>query len=98
FVFEDGVGGGFGGRFDGGVFEEVAELALAAVTDLGLQGDGVLGDFVDFTDALGGEGELGGELFGGGLTAGFHHQFFRAAEDLVDRFDHVDGDADRAGL
>ena len=50
-VLEDGVASGLGGGFDGGVFEEIAKLALAAVADFGLEGDGVLGNLVDLADA-----------------------------------------------
>ena len=87
-----------GGTFGGLVLDEVAEAGVVAVADGGLEGNGLLGHFQDGADALDGELHFVGHLLGGGFAAEILEEPFLHAHQLVDRLDHVDRDADGAGL
>ena len=95
-VFQDRVAGRFCRRIGRGIFQEVAKLALIA--HFCLQRDRMLRDFVNLANALRSEAKLIGKLFWSRLSACLHHQFFSAAQHLIDRLDHVDRDTDRARL
>src|SRR2546426_132513 len=53
---------------------------------------------LDLPDPLAGDREVLPDLLQGGLTAELLDELARGPDELVDRLDHVHGDADRAGL
>src|SRR5439155_214402 len=53
---------------------------------------------LDLSDALAGDREVLSDLLRGGLAAELLHELARGPDELVDRLDHVHGDADRARL
>ena len=97
-VAEEVLRGHLGGVLGGGVREEVAEVGVVAVAHRGLEGDGLLRHLEDRADAIGRDAHLGGNLLGDGLAAELLHEALLRAYEPVDRLDHVDRDADRAGL
>jgi hypothetical protein len=97
-VFEEAEAGDLGRAFGALVFDEVAEAGVVAVADGGLEGDGLLGHLEDGADAFDGELEFVGEFVGGGFAAEVLDEAFLDAHQFVDGLDHVDRDADGAGL
>src|SRR3990172_1025814 len=89
-------------RVEGGrdllVLDKIAEVAVLFLADRRFEGDRLLGDLHDLAHLLHGQAHGGGDLFGGRLPAEFLHESARRADKLVHGLDHVDGDADRAGL
>src|SRR5207248_1782353 len=87
-----------GGRGDGLVLDEVAEVAVLLLADGSLQRDGLLGDLQDLAHLVERELHLLRNFLRSGLAADLLHQVARGADQLVDRLDHVHRDADGAGL
>ncbi len=73
-------------------------MAVFLLADRGLEGDRLLGDLQDLADTVDGHIHLLGDLFRGWFAAELLQQLSRDADQLVDRLNHVDRDADRAGL
>ncbi len=98
FVLEHFLCGGFDGVVGFFVFDEVAEVAVFGLADGSVEGDGVSADFEDasgFADAHFG---AFGDFLDGGLASDLLHDLFGDIAELAHRFDHVDGDADGAGV
>lgn len=96
--FEEGIGGHFARALSGFVFDEVTEVGIIAIADGALEGDRLLGHFEDGADTLWGEVHFLCDFLWGGLTAEVLDEFFLNAHELIDGFDHMDGDTDGAGL
>src|SRR5262249_3321261 len=96
--FETGVYGGVRRRHRLPILDEIAQRALFFVTDRGLERYRLLDDAQHLADLVERHLHLHGDLFRRGLASELLHQIARRADDLVDRFDHVDGNADGAGL
>jgi len=73
-------------------------VAVLLLADRRFEGYGLLGDLEHFPHLLEGELHLVSDLLGGGLAAELLHEVAGRADQLVDRLDHVHGDADRARL
>jgi len=95
---EEVEAGDVAGVFGGLVFKQVAEAGVVGLADGGLHGDGLLGQFEDHAHAFEGHFHAVGEFFGGGFAAQLLGELLLRAPELVDDLDHVDGDADGAGL
>src|SRR5579862_690602 len=89
---------GVGGRDNGLVFDEVAQVRVFFFADGRFERDRLLGDLEDLADLGDGNVHALRDLFGGRLAAELLHQLALGADQLVDRLDHVHGDADGAGL
>ena len=63
-----------------------------------MERDRLLGHFENGTHAFDRELNLVGDFIRRGFAAVFLHELLLHADELVDRFDHVHRDADRAGL
>ncbi len=90
-----GLLAGIGGAL---ILDEVADEGVAVFAGGGVNGDGFLGHFEEGADALDGEVQLGGEIFGRGLAAEILGQLPLDANEAGEHVDHVGGDADGAGL
>src|SRR6059036_68068 len=86
------------GRDDLLVLDEVAQVAVLLLADRRLQRDGLLRDLQHLAHLVHGDVHLRRDLLRGGLAAEFLDELARGPDELVDRLDHVHGDADRAGL
>src|SRR5215471_8507855 len=86
------------GREDAPVLDEVAQMRILLLADRGLERDGLLRDLHDLADLGDRHVHALGDLLRIRLAAELLHERARRARQLVDRFDHVDGDADRPGL
>ena len=95
---QDVEGRDVGGVLGGGVGEEVAEVRVVPVADGRLQRDRLLRHLEHLADAVHAHAHFGGGLLVRRLAAELLHQLLLDAEQAVDRLDHVDRDADRAGL
>ncbi|QTK80944.1 RNA Polymerase Sigma Factor RpoS [Agrobacterium tumefaciens] len=80
------------------VFDEVAEMRILFVTHRGFERDRLLGDLQNLANLFQRHGQLLGQLFRGRLAADLVQHLARGTNDLVDRFDHVHRNTDRAGL
>ena len=80
------------------VRDEIAEVAVVRFADGGFERDGILGDFHDLAHLLGRHADVRRDLLRRRFPAVLLKQLALAAGDLVDRFDHVHGDADRSRL
>jgi len=80
------------------VFDEVAELAVFLVADGGFEGNRLLGDFHHLADLFQRHLQLFGQLFRRRFAADFVQHLPTGADQFVDRFDHMHGNTDRAGL
>ena len=80
------------------VFDEVAEAAVLLLADGRFEGDGLLGDLDDFADLAHRQVHFPGDLLAGRLAADLLDELAADPDELVDGLDHMDGDADRAGL
>src|SRR5512143_3116701 len=87
-----------GRRGDELVLDEVAEVAVLLLADRRLERDGLLGDLDDLADLADRHVHLLGDLLARRLAADLLDGGPRDADELVDRLDHVDRDADRPGL
>src|SRR5713101_5132104 len=86
------------GRDDLLVLDEVAQVAVLLLADRRLQRDGLLRDLQHLAHLVHGDVHLRRDLLRGGLAAELLDELARGPDELVDRLDHVHGDADRAGL
>src|SRR5579864_2638364 len=68
------------------------------LADRRLQGNRLLRDFQNLAHLRHGNIHALGDFLGSGFAAEFLHQLSAGADELVDRLDHVHGDADGAGL
>src|SRR5204863_9074033 len=80
------------------VGDEVAEVAVLFLADRRLERDRLLRDLHDLADLVRRDEHALGDLFSGGLATEFLKEATRDADELVDRLDHVDRDADRPRL
>jgi len=80
------------------VLDEVAEMAVLLVADRRFQADRFLGDLQDLADLLQRHPELDRQFFRRRLAADLVQHLPRGADQLVDRLDHVDRNADRPRL
>ena len=80
------------------VLDEVAQVRILFLADGGLQGDRLLRDLQDLAHLVHRQVDLLGDLFRSRLAPVLLHQVARGPDQLVDRLDHVDRDADRARL
>src|SRR6185437_4590623 len=80
------------------VLDEVAEMRVLLLPDRGLEADGLLGDLEDLAHLVERQLHLLGDLLRRRLAAVLLDEVARGADELVDRLDHVHGDADRARL
>src|SRR5581483_2683426 len=87
-----------GRRHDALVLDEVAEMAVLLLADGRLERDRLFGDLQNFADLVQRDLHLRGDLLGRRLAADLLDQVARGADQLVDRLDHVHGNADRARL
>ena len=74
------------------------KLRLVGIAHGRLHGDGLLRHLQDGAHAFDRHLHRVGQLFGGGLAPQFLHELLLGAPQLVDDLDHVDRDADGAGL
>src|SRR6266542_3791240 len=88
----------FGRRDDALVLDEVAEMRVFFFSDGRLEGDGLFGDLENLAHLVERQLHLLGDLFRRRLASVLLNQVTRGANELVDRLDHVDRDADRASL
>src|SRR6266540_2919303 len=91
---DDRVGGGD----ERLVLDEVPEVAVLLLADRGLEADGLLRDLEDLADLVERELHLLGDLLRRRLAPELLHEIAARPDELVDRLDHVDGDADRPRL
>src|SRR5262249_55469225 len=80
------------------VLDEVSEMRVLLLPDRRLERDGLLGDLQDLADLRHRDVHPLRDLLGGGLAAVLLDEGPARADELVDRLDHVHGDADRARL
>src|SRR5690606_5968120 len=90
------------------IFDEVAQVAVFFLADRRLQRHGLLAHLLDLPDpfrriserriGLAGFGHAPGDLFACRFAAVLLHEAPAYADELVDGFHHVDGDADGACL
>src|SRR5207248_2368192 len=78
--------------------DEVAEVRVLLLTDGRLERDRLLRDLHDLADLVRGDEHPLGDLLRGRFPAELLEQTTRHADELVDRLDHVDRDADRPRL
>src|SRR5216683_1071801 len=76
------------------VGDEVPEVRVFFLADRRLERDRLLRDLHDLADLVGGDEHPLGDLLRGRLAAELLEQAARHADELVDRLDHVDRDAD----
>ena len=96
--FEIQVDHRFGRRHHLAIFDEVAKMRIFLFADRRFERDRLLRDLQDLADLADRDVHPLGDLFRGRLAAELLHQRARGADQLVDRLDHVDRDADGAGL
>src|SRR5437660_2780457 len=87
-----------GGREGLVVRDEVPEVRILFLADRRLERDGLLRDLHDLADLVRGDEHPLRDLLRGRLTAELLEESTRHANELVDRLDHVDRDADRPRL
>src|SRR6266508_2638371 len=76
------------------VLDEVAEVAVLLLADGGLEADRLLRDLEDLADLVERQLHLLGDLLRGWLAPELLHEVAARPDELVDRLDHVDRDAD----
>src|SRR6266511_2072882 len=76
------------------VLDEVAEVAVLLLADRGLEADGLLRDLEDLADLVERQLHLLGDLLRRRLAPQLLHEVAARPDELVDRLDHVDRDAD----
>ena len=89
---------GLGGRHRLRILEEVAQMRIIVVADRRFHGNRLLGDLHDLEHLFLGELHQTGEFSGIGLDARFLQHLARDAVHAVDGFDHMNRNADGAGL
>src|SRR5450631_1157430 len=87
-----------GRRDDALVLDEVTEVRVLFLADRRFQRDRLLRDLQDLADLVERQLHLLGDLFRRRLAPQLLHQVAAGPNQLVDRLDHVDRDADRPGL
>src|SRR3954470_4744463 len=97
-VFQVDVDHGFGRRHYAAVFDEVSQVRIFLFSDRSFEGDGLLRDLQHLADLGDRNIHALGDLFAGRFASQFLNKLARGADQLVDRFDHVDGDTNRARL
>src|SRR5262249_5879505 len=83
FVLEHLLGSGANGRFDGVVFDEVAEVAVLALAHRPIQGDGVPADFQHPASLLDADASRLGGFLNGRLAAISWSSFFETLRSLL---------------
>src|SRR6188474_140302 len=81
-------------RHRGAILDEVAEMRIFLFADRRLERDRLLRDLEDLADLRDRDVHAPRDLFRGRLAPELLHQRARRANQLVDRLDHVDRDAD----
>src|SRR5581483_4471799 len=84
----------FGGRNHAPVLDEVTQVRILFFADGGFERDRFLGNLQHFAHFDHGDFHALGNLFRGRLPPVFLHQLPRGPDELVDRLDHVHGNAD----
>src|SRR5208283_4709914 len=97
-VFEVDVDYRFGRRNYSAVFDEVAEVRIFFFANWRFEGDGLLRNLQDLADLRHRNIHPLGDFFRRWFASQFLHQLPRSANQLVDGFDHVHRDANRARL
>src|ERR1035437_4503807 len=80
------------------VFDVAAEMRFVRIAHRRLHGDGLLGHLQNGAHAFDGHFHVVGQLVGSGLAPQFLHELLLRAPEPIDDLDHVDRDADGAGL
>ena len=80
------------------VFDEIAKLAVFFVANRRFQRNRLLGDFHHLAHFFKRHLQLCGQFFRRRFAADFVQHLAAGADQFVDRLDHMDRDADRAGL
>ena len=80
------------------VLDEVAEMRILLVADRRFEADRLLGDLQHLADLFERHGEFLGQFLGRRLAADLVQHLARGTDQLVDRLDHMHGDADGARL
>ena len=93
-----GSGRGVVGNDGAAVLDQIREAEVILIADRLLERHRVLVDALDLTHPLDGELDPWRHLFDGRLPAELLEQLALRPHHLVDRLDHVDRDADGAGL
>jgi hypothetical protein len=86
-----------GGREHFLILDEIAQTGIV-FADGSIERKRLTGDLEDLLHLLGLQAELAADFLGLGRAAHLLLEFARGASDLVERLDHVDGQADGAGL
>src|SRR5579862_1405251 len=97
-VFQVHVDHGFCRRNYGAVFDEVPEMRIFLLTDRSLKRDRLLCDLQHLANFRDRNIHSLSDFFAGWFAAKFLHQLTRGANQLVNGFDHVHRNADRARL
>src|SRR6266851_3023529 len=97
-LLEELVRRGVGRREGLVVGDEVPEVRVLFLADRRLERDRLLRDLHDLADLVGGDEHPLGDLLRGRLATELLEEAARHADELVDRVDHVDRDADRPRL
>src|ERR1017187_1590386 len=97
-VFEVDVDHGLGRRNHPAVFDEVAQMRIFLFANRRFEGDRLLSNLQDFADLRYRNVHPLGNLFRRRFASQFLHQLPRRADQLVDRFDHVQRDTNRTRL
>src|SRR5579875_934438 len=97
-LFQINVDHRLGGRDDSAVLDEISEMGIFLFTDRRFKRNRLLRDLQHFADFCYRDVHALGDFFRGRLAPVLLHQLAGGANQLVDGFDHVDGDADGAGL
>src|SRR5207302_7169442 len=92
------VDGGVRGRGHRFIFNKVAEVGFFLFADWGLKGNGSLSNFAGAADLFNGYVHASGQLLGSRLAAKFLNELPGATSELVNDLDHVNRNADSAGL
>src|SRR5947209_1946563 len=88
----------FGGRHDLAILDEIAQMRIFLFADRRLERDRLLRDLEDLADLRYRNVHPLGDFLRRRLATQLLNERARRANELVDRFDHVDRDADRSRL
>ena len=80
------------------ILDEVAEIGFFALAHWRLERDRLLRHFQDRSNAINWQEHFFSHLFGRRLSPVFLHELFLHSHELVNGFDHVHGNSDRASL
>src|SRR5262249_10395594 len=84
--------------FGAPVFDEIAKIRFLALAHRRLQPDGLRSHLEDRPQLIYRQADFFGRFVGRGFAPVFLHELFLHTHELVNRLDHVDRDANRAGL